>query len=258
MIVTVLGSGTSHGVPMIGCDCDVCTSDDPRDKRTRASIFVQYDDGTSILVDTAPELRLQCIANGVNRCDAILMTHHHADHILGMDDVRRFNWMQRTVVPVFGQAETLTAIRRTFAYAFEPDPRSKSSRPMIALREMPPALEIGGHVIVTVPLMHGAMPVLGFRFGRFAYCTDVNFISDESVSLLRDLDVLILDGLRYEPHPMHFNIPTAIEWAGRIGAGQTYLTHLTHAISHARTSAELPPSIGLAHDGQRIELDDAA
>lgn len=258
MIVTVLGSGTSHGVPMIGCRCEVCTSDDPRDKRTRASIAIRYRDGVSILVDTTPELRLQCLANGIDRCDAILMTHHHADHILGMDDVRRFNWMQRRVVPVYGQAETLEAIRRTFAYAFRPDPRSKSSRPMIELIEMPAELEIGGHVVVTVPLIHGEMPVLGFRFGRFAYCTDVSFISDESVSLLRDLDVLILDGLRYEPHPMHFNIPAALEWAARIGAGQTYLTHLTHAVSHARTSAELPSGVGLAYDGQIIEVDDAA
>lgn len=257
MVVTVLGSGTSHGVPMIGCRCEVCTSADPRDQRTRASIFVRYGDGVSILVDTSPELRVQCVANGVDRCDAILMTHHHADHITGMDDVRRFNWMQRSFVPVYGQLETLAAIRRTFAYAFEPDPRSKSSRPMIQLTEMRETLEVGGHVIRAVPLMHGEMPVLGFRFGRFAYCTDVNFIPDSSMSLLRDLDVLILDGLRYDPHPMHFSIAEAIEWAARIGAGETYLTHLTHAVSHARASAELPRGVGLAYDGQFFELDDA-
>ena len=255
---------------MIGCDCAVCASADPRDKRTRTSIHVRYDDGYCVLVDTAPELRLQCIAHGIRRVDAVLLTHHHADHITGLDDLRRFNWIQNAAVPVYGQPATLEAVRRMFVYAFEPDPESKSSRPAISLHEIagresaaPQGLELGGHRVVPVPLAHGDMPVLGFRFGPlrggskcFAYCTDCNHIADSSLALLAGLEVLILDGLRYRPHPMHFNIEQAIEWARRIGAGQTYLTHLTHDVSHACTGAELPPGVGLAFDGQLIRVDE--
>jgi phosphoribosyl 1,2-cyclic phosphate phosphodiesterase len=256
VIVTVLGTGTSHGVPMIGCECAVCTSDDPRDKRTRTSVHVAYEDGYSILVDVSPEVRVQCLANGIKRADAVLLTHHHADHIAGMDDLRRFNWIQNSEVPVYGQPETLEVVRRMFAYAFDANPAHRSSRPAISLHPIDGPFELGGHRIVPVPLLHGEMPVLGFRFGPFAYCTDVSRIPEGSVPLLAELEVLILAGLRYRPHPMHFNIEQATAWARRIGARATYLTHLTHDISHAKTSAELPDGVGLAYDGQVLRFEE--
>ena len=254
MRFTLLGTGTSHGIPMIGCDCPVCTSDDPHDRRTRVSIHVEYDDGFCILVDAAPELRLQCVANNIRRVDAVLMTHHHADHITGLDDIRRFNWLQKKTMPIHGMPETLDRLRQMFWYAFITDPDYPSSKPAIELIPIDGELDFDGRRIIPVPLMHGPMPVLGFRFGNFAYCTDCSFISDESMALLQDLDVLILDALRRRPHPTHFNLEQALDWAARIGAKQTFFTHIAHELKHAETNAALPPHTQLAHDNQIIEL----
>lgn len=239
---------------MIGCDCAVCTSPDSRDRRTRPSVFVRIGE-QHILVDTAPELRLQCIANGVKRVDAVLITHHHADHVAGLDDLRRFNWILKRPVPVYGSDVALANIRRMFAYAFEPAPNSPHSRPQIELRPITGGpLDIGGEGIVPIPLMHGPMPVLGFRFGRFAYCTDCSHIPDESLGLLARLDVLILDALRHDPHPAHLSLKQAIDMAGRIGARRTYFTHMTHQLPHEATNDSLPSGLELAYDGLRIEL----
>lgn len=252
--VTVLGSGTSHGVPMIGCTCAVCTSDDPRDRRTRASIFVRYG-ANRILVDASPELRLQCLAHGIDAVDAVLFTHSHADHVLGLDDLRRFNWLMKRAIPCYGSAATLTDIRRMFAYAFEAMPGSPHSRPHLelhAIDDRPFAL--GDQTIVPIPLLHGPMSVLGFRFGGFAYCTDCNAIPEASLARLQGLDLLILDALRREPHPAHYSIAEAVAAAKGIGARQTYFTHMTHQLSHEETNRELPDGIRLAHDGLRIHL----
>jgi len=252
--VIVLGSGTSHGVPMIGCECAVCTSDDPRDKRTRPSIFVRCG-AVRILVDTSPELRIQCLANGIREVDAVLFTHHHADHVAGLDDLRRFNWIMKRAVPCYGTERTLASIRRMFAYAFEPAFDSPHSRPQLdfhAIDHSP--FEIHSERIVPIPLLHGPMPVLGFRFGRFAYCTDCSTIPEESMTLLRDLDVLILDALRPTPHPTHLSVDQAVELSRRIGAGRTYFTHMAHQLRHAETNASLPDGIELAHDGLRISM----
>jgi phosphoribosyl 1,2-cyclic phosphate phosphodiesterase len=250
--VIVLGSGTSHGVPMIGCRCAVCSSNDSRDRRTRAGLFVRFGP-LRLLIDAAPELRLQCIANGIDGIDAVLFTHSHADHVLGIDDLRRFNWLLKRAVPCYGSAATLSDIRRMFAYAFEPAPGSPHSRPqleLIAIDDKP--FRIGEMTIVPIPLMHGPMPVLGFRFGRFAYCTDCNEIPPSSVVLLERLDVLILDALRKEPHPAHFTLDEAVRAAGRIGAKRTYFTHMTHQLPHAATNRELPQGMELAFDGLRL------
>lgn len=250
--VLILGSGTSHGVPMIGCDCAVCRSEDPRDKRTRPSILVR----TSLqclLVDTAPELRLQCISNGVNRVDAVLYTHHHADHVAGLDDLRRFNWLMQKAVPLYGTERTLTNLRRMFHYAFEPAPDSPHSRPQLDLHpidERP--FTVGGETVVPIPLMHGPLPVLGFRVGRFAYCTDCSSVPAASMDLLRDLDVLVLDALRHDSHPAHFSLEQAIEAAGRIGAARTFFTHMTHQLGHEATNRGLPDGMALAYDGLRL------
>ena len=250
--VVMLGTGTSHGVPMIGCDCDVCVSDDIRDRRTRSSIFVRY--GTKrYLVDTGPELRLQCIANGVDAVDAILFTHHHADHVVGLDDVRRFNWLMRKPVHCYGTRKTLDGLRGMFAYAFMESPGSPHSRPHIDLHEIgdSPFL-VGDEPVLPIPLLHGSLPVLGFRFSNFAYCTDCNHIPDTSMSLLEGLDVLVIDALRRRPHPAHFNLEEAVAVSKAIGAKRTYFTHIAHELKHAEVNEELPDGMLLAHDGQRI------
>ncbi len=252
--VIVLGSGTSHGIPMIGCRCAVCTSPDPRDKRTRASIFVRRGE-TNILIDTSPELRLQCVANDVSRVDAVLFTHHHADHVVGLDDLRRFNWINKKPMPCFGSTRTLDALRTMFSYAFNPAPDSPHSRPQLELREITnEPFQVGDEHIVPIPLMHGPLPVLGFRIGDFAYCTDCSEIPDESWPILEGLDVLILDALRIDPHPTHFSIQQATEVAMRVGAKRTFFTHMAHQIKHADVDPALPDGMHLSHDGLRIEL----
>ena len=249
----VLGSGTSHGVPMIACDCPVCTSPDPCDKRTRPSILIRSG-GASLLVDTSPELRLQCIANNVRRVDAVLFTHHHIDHIAGLDDLRRFNWIQEAEIPCFGMPETLARIREMFSYVFN-DSGYPSAIPRLALHAVDGPFEVAGVAVSPIPLLHGPTSVLGFRVGRFAYCTDVSEIPSNSFPLLRGLDVLILDALRRRPHPTHFNLDQAVDHARRIEARRTYFTHIAHELMHEATNRELPEGMALAHDGQVIEVE---
>jgi phosphoribosyl 1,2-cyclic phosphate phosphodiesterase len=238
---------------MIGCDCPVCTSADPRDKRTRPSVVFKFGD-RAILVDTSPELRLQCIANGINRIDALLYTHAHADHVAGMDDLRRFNWLGRSEVHAYGTAETLGTIQRMFAYIFEDEPAYPSYKPSVAMHTIDDApFELFGQRVTPIPLLHGQLPVLGYRIGGIAYCTDCGFIPDSSLERLRGLDVLILDALRKRPHPTHFNLEQAIEVAGRIGAKHTYFTHIAHELGHVETTADLPERMSLAYDGLVVE-----
>jgi len=246
--LVILGSGTSHGVPMIGCDCRVCRSPDARDRRTRCSAVFQYD-GYTILIDTSPELRLQCLAAGVTRVDAILLTHHHADHVVGLDDVRIFNQRQRGAIRVLGQAETLERVREMFPYAFRDDPDYPSAKPRLRAEPIDGPFELCGRRVTPIPMLHGRMPVLGFRVGGVAYCTDCSHIPVGSLRLLGDLDVLVLDGLRRRPHPTHFNLEQAVEMARRIGARRTYFTHIAHELMHAETNAELPEGMELAYDG---------
>ena len=250
--VVILGTGTSHGVPMIGCKCAVCTSDDPRDQRTRPSIWIRAGQ-SDILIDTTPELRLQCLANDIDRVDAVLYTHHHADHVAGLDDLRRFNHLMGRPISCHATEQTLASLRRMFSYAFEPGGDDPTSRPQLEWSVIDRSPFAIGEVTVTpIPLFHGEMPILGFRIGKMAYCTDCSRIPDESYPLLEGLDLLILDALRRRPHPTHFNLAQAVDEAKRIGAGQTLFTHIAHAMGHAETNAELPDGMALAHDGQRI------
>lgn len=252
--VTVLGSGTSHGVPMIGCDCAVCVSSDPRDKRTRTSIFVRMGE-LGILVDTSPELRLQCLANDITNLSAVLYTHHHADHVTGLDDLRRFNWLMKSPVHCYGAERTMASLRRMFIYAFEPAPDSPHSRPQLEFHTIDhEPFSLAGQTITPIPLMHGSLPVLGFRFGSFAYCTDCNVIPEESIARLQGLEVIILDALRRTSHPAHFNLEQAVAMAKRIGARRTFFTHMTHELGHQQTCDELPDGIDLAYDGLRITV----
>jgi phosphoribosyl 1,2-cyclic phosphate phosphodiesterase len=249
-----LGTGTSAGVPMIGCHCDVCRSTDPRDKRTRTSCVIGYG-GVRVLVDTTPELRLQCVANDVHAIDAVVYTHAHADHIMGLDDVRRFNTVRGGPLDVWADDRTFKVLGNCFAYAFkEPDPETKLFRPHL-LRQRIDEREpfaIGPTRWTPIPLLHGDLPVLGFRVGRLAYCTDVSHIPESSFPLLEGLDVLVLDALQHKKHTTHFSLEEAIDASRRIRAKQTYFTHIAHQLAHEATNRTLPETMQLAHDGQRV------
>jgi phosphoribosyl 1,2-cyclic phosphate phosphodiesterase len=249
-----LGTGTSAGVPMIACRCDVCTSRDPRDKRTRPSVVISYGK-TRVLIDTTPELMLQCVANRVERIDAVVFTHGHADHIMGLDDVRRFNAVEEGPLDVWANPRTHQTLQACFSYAFrKPDPASKLFRPHLISRTIDGPFRIGRMLWKPIPLLHGDMPVLGFRVGRLAYCTDVSRIPDESWPLLKGLDVLVLDALQYKKHTTHFSIEEAIEVSRRVGARQTFFTHIAHALGDAETNRALPRGIQLAHDGLVVKM----
>jgi phosphoribosyl 1,2-cyclic phosphate phosphodiesterase len=256
--ITLLGTGTSHGVPMIGCACAVCRSSDPRDRRTRPSILVEMPEAghgvRNVLVDTSTDLRAQALAFGLARVDAILFTHSHADHILGLDEVRRFNVLQRTAIPAFGDERTVEDIRRTFAYVFQPC-GGGGGVPQISLFRIGGPFTFGGLDIVPIPLWHGRRPILGFRFGPFAYLTDCSRIPDESWPLLEGVRTLVVDALRDRPHPTHFSVAQAIEAAARIAPERTYLTHICHDLPHEATCARLPRGVELAYDGLVLDLE---
>jgi len=253
--VTFLGSGTSHGVPMIGCTCAVCTSADPRDRRSRPSIHIHVDGGPSILVDTSTDLRQQVLANRIARVDAILVTHSHADHVMGLDDVRRFNVMQGGAIPAFADERTAGDLRKTFSYIFNPSTEKGGGIPEIALTTIAGPFNIGAVRIQPVPLFHGSRPILGYRVGTFAYLTDCNRLPDEAWPLLEGLDVLVLDALRHNPHPTHFTVAEALEVVQRVKPRQTYFTHMCHKLGHAATNASLPAGVELAYDGLVVPID---
>lgn len=252
--VTVLGSGTSHGVPMIGCTCAVCTSSDPRDRRTRPSIYVDVEHGPKILVDTSTDLRQQALANGVQRVDAILFTHSHADHVMGLDDSRRFSQMQKGAIPCYADALTAASLRKTFFYVFDPHTEKGGGLPQIELHTIDGPFAIGGVPIQPIPLMHGARPITGFRFGDFAYLTDTNHIPDAAWPLLAGVKTVILDALRHRPHPTHFTVAEALAAAERMQPQQTYFTHICHDLPHLATNQALPRGVALAYDGLQLNI----
>ncbi len=251
--ITFLGTATSHGVPMIGCRCATCLSEDPRDSRLRPSIYIELNDGTRVLVDTTPDLRMQALRFKVERVDAILFTHCHADHVMGLDDVRRFNVLQGGSIPCYGDRRTVAELRRVFAYAFE-SKETGGGIPQIQLFPVGGPFTLGGQEFVPVPVMHGSRSILGFRAGGFAYLTDCNAIPDASWELLAGLDTLVLDALRHRPHPTHFTVAEAVEVAARLCPRQTYLTHVCHDLAHAATEAALPAGVKLAWDGLVVEV----
>ena len=254
MKITFLGTGTSHGVPMIACECLTCRSTDPHDTRLRPSLYVQMDDGTAILVDAGPDLRQQALTHAIKRVDAIVFTHGHADHILGLDETRRFSGTQGRPMPCYGDAATLTDIRRMFAYVFDPATPRGGGLPALDLIEITSDIVINGHTIERVPIMHGEREIIGLRFGSFAYLTDCSRIPDQSWPRLHNLDVVVLDALRVRPHPTHFSLSEAVEAAHRIAARRTFFTHMCHDLPHADTNARLPEGIELAYDGLVLEL----
>lgn len=254
MVITFLGTGTSHGVPLIGCACRTCTSSDPHDRRLRPSIHLETEAGLSLLVDAGPDLRLQALTYGIAHVDAILFTHGHADHILGLDETRRFSQLLGRPMRCYGDAATLHDIRRMFAYVFDAATPRGGGLPKLELIEISGPFEVDGEPIVTVPIFHGARPILGFRLGRFAYLTDCSRIPETSWALLDGLEVVVLDALRARPHPTHFTIDEAVAAARRIGAGRTWFTHMTHDLVHEETNERLPKGMALAHDGLTVKL----
>jgi phosphoribosyl 1,2-cyclic phosphate phosphodiesterase len=253
--VTFLGTGTSHGVPAIGCRCATCLSDDPHDRRWRPSILIELAGGTTLLIDTSPDLRSQALAFANSRIDAILYTHAHADHLLGLDDIRRFNEMQGGPIPCYADRATLAELRRTFAYAFGPD-GAGGGVPRVTLFAVEGPFSLGGAEIVPVPIMHGTQPILGFRIGSFAYLTDCSSIPAASWALLSGVRELALDALRKRPHPTHFSVAEALAVVDRLRPERTWLTHLCHDLPHQATSARLPAGVMLAYDGLRVEVTD--
>jgi phosphoribosyl 1,2-cyclic phosphate phosphodiesterase len=230
---------------MIGCSCGTCTSSDPRDRRWRPSIAIEFTAGDTILVDTSPDLREQALRFGLLRVDAILFTHPHADHLLGLDDIRRYNNLQGATIPCYGDPDTITEIRRVFAYAF--NPRQKGGGiPQLALFPLGGACCLAGHTIVPVPILHGRLPIYGYRVGSFAYLTDCSAIPDASWGLL--------DGVRDRPHPTHFNVAQALEVVDRLRPERTLLTHICHDLGHAQTMGRLPAGVELAYDGLVVEI----
>ncbi len=260
--LTFLGTGTSNGVPMIGCDCPVCRSPDPRDRRNRTSAIV-HDTATerTYLIDTATELRLQAIAYGLHRVDAILMTHAHADHTGGFDDLRRFNEMQQRHLPVYASPETAAVLRERYAYTFQDIFPFYGGKPDLHLHEVTgPFAPFGPdeREIVPIPVLHGRLPILGYRFGDLAYVTDAKSIPASSLDLLRGLDTLVLNALRATPHPTHLSIPDAVAIIQDLRPRQAYLVHLSHELSHAEASAMLPPGIEVAYDGLAVTTGEEA
>jgi phosphoribosyl 1,2-cyclic phosphate phosphodiesterase len=253
--VTFLGTGTSHGVPMIGCDCATCRSTDPRDTRLRPSIYVEVAGRGCILVDSSTDLRQQALRYNVRRVDAVVYTHSHADHILGLDELRRFNGLQRASIPCFADARTWEALRKTFFYVFDGVNRRGGGVPELEPREIAGPFEAAGVRIVPVPILHGRTPILGLRFGSFGYLTDCSAIPDGSWALLEGVETLVIDALRHKPHPTHFTVAEALVAVERIAPRRAFFTHMAHDLPHAETCARLPPGVELAYDGLVIDVD---
>jgi phosphoribosyl 1,2-cyclic phosphate phosphodiesterase len=251
--ITVLGSGTSVGVPTIGCHCDVCTSIDPHDNRLRPSILIGYE-GRNILVDTTPDFRQQALRAKISSVDAIVFTHSHADHMMGLDDIRPFNFQQKGRIPMYASAPTMAAIQRCFEYVFQ-DVKRETHIPKLEPHIIDGApFDLFGLEFRPIPVLHGAQTIYGFRFGDAAYLTDHSEIPASSMEQLQGLDVIFLDALRHKPHPTHSTVERSIKTVEELGARRAFFTHISHDLPHTRTEAKLPPHIRLAYDGLQITV----
>lgn len=251
--LTFLGTGTSTGVPTLRCPCSVCHSSDPRDRRLRPSIWLSYG-GANVVVDTTPDFRAQALRAGIPALDAVLYTHSHADHIMGLDDVRPYNFGRPDALPIYANRATLADLRRTFAYVFE-GTCTVSAIPRIAAHEANGTMELFGVRFEPLAVLHGELPVLGYRFGANAYVTDFSEIPPETRQRLCGLDVLILDALRLRPHPTHSNLANSLRLVEELRPRRAYFTHIAHELGHAATEASLPEGVHLAWDGLQLALE---
>ena len=252
--LVLLGTGTSHGVPIVGCHCPVCLSTDPHNQRTRTGVAVHTDDGT-FLIDTSPELRIQLLREKIDMVHAVAYTHSHADHIFGLDDLRLFGYRLNRPIPLFCEENVERQIRTSFSYVFEtPEPDLHfGAVPKLEFRRIGlDPFDMLGVMVTPIRMLHGKLPVLGFRMGDVAFCTDVSFMPEESFPRLEGLDVLIIDALRDKPHATHFGIPQALEVIDRVKPRRAYLTHISHHLDYAETNARLPAGVELAYDGLRM------
>ncbi len=253
--LTVLGSGTSMGVPTIGCHCAVCTSPDPHDRRTRPSIMVQWD-GHTVLIDTTPDFREQALREGIDNIDAILYTHGHADHILGLDDVRPLSFHKQGggKIPLFAAENTSRVLRQVFRYIFEGEYKY-GGLAKVELRELNGPIELFGAIFTPLVVNHGDFPIEGFRFGSAAYLTDFSSVPEETIGQLQGLDVLFLDALRHHPHPTHSTVENSLNIVDRLKPKRAFFTHISHDLPHEETNAALPSNVRLSHDGLKLEFE---
>jgi phosphoribosyl 1,2-cyclic phosphate phosphodiesterase len=258
-LLTFLGTGTSMGVPTLGCDCEVCTSADPHDRRLRPSVLLRWQDSGRervVVIDTGPDFREQALRNHLTRVDAVFYTHSHADHILGLDDFRPLSFTvfrEGSPIPLYATAQTAAVLERIFEYTFSPQ-ATYPTRARVRLEPMVERTPVHGVEFVRVPVIHGEMQITGFRFGSAAYLTDVSAIPEASFALLEGLDHLVLSALRHHPHPSHATVEQAVGWAQRIGAKQTWFTHIAHELGHEKTNRALPEGIRLAYDGLQFPV----
>jgi phosphoribosyl 1,2-cyclic phosphate phosphodiesterase len=251
--ITVLGSGTSMGVPTIGCDCAVCFSTDPHDRRTRPSILIEYE-GHSILIDTTPDFREQAIRERITKIDAVLYTHTHADHILGLDDLRPLSFHRSGKIPLYARADHATLLRAMFKYVFDADYKF-GGLPQVELKELSGPVELFGATFEPVPVIHGDTEIFAFRFGSAAYLTDFNTVPESSLEHLTGLDIIFLDALRYRPHPTHSTVENSLKIVDRLQPARAFFTHICHDLPHEETNRKLPPHVRLAHDGLKLEFE---
>jgi phosphoribosyl 1,2-cyclic phosphate phosphodiesterase len=252
--VVFLGTSTSYGVPVIGCPCATCVSTDPRNKRTRASVYIETDEGIKLLIDTGPEVRLQSLREGVTHVDAVLYTHFHADHTAGIDDLKAFNAALGGILPCYGDAPTGASLRERFAYAFTGTPWI-GLIPHISYTAVDVApFYVGGTCIQPIPMRHGSIRATGYRIGSFAYLTDTSGIPATSRALLHDLDAVAIDALRWEPHPTHLSVPEALAVIAEIQPKHAYLTHVSHSLEQEATNRRIGPDVEVAYDGLRLRL----
>jgi phosphoribosyl 1,2-cyclic phosphate phosphodiesterase len=253
MQLTILGCGSSAGSPAIGCNCPTCQSKDPRNQRTRCSSLITLDSGENILIDTGPDLRLQALREGFSRVDAVLYTHTHADHLHGIDDLRAFCLTQRKQIPLFANLEASEHIKTKFGYAIR-EPSHFWEMPVLSIKAVASSFEVLSTVITPIPLVHGKMMIHGYRIGKMAYLTDVSEIPESSFLLLEDLDLLLIDCLRYDPHPTHINVKQSLALIERIAARQSVMIHMTHELEYNALSQLLPKNVSVGYDGLKLNF----
>ncbi len=252
MEITFLGTGTSHGIPVLTCDCTVCTSNNPKNRRTRSSLWVRHK-GTSLLIDTATEFRMQAIQANIQQVDGVLYTHCHADHVFGFDDLRVFSKLTNKSIPIYGNEPTMAEFRDVFSYVFRRT-QEGGGKPQVETIVVEDPFQVQDVVVQPIPIFHGLLPILGYRIDKLAYITDCSYIPPASLELLQGLDVLILGVVRYKPHPTHMHVEQALYLAETLKAKHTYFTHISHLLDHEEVSKSLPEGVFVAYDGLTIQV----